>query len=297
MNIFNSIRNKVRSSLMLKQLFAYYIIPSGLFDRWFMSMKPTPEWEERISLVLSSSDNEKIKRVEGAGEVKNGYQTMHNGLKIMLGSYYGPEVSHMLIRNKGVHEPQEEYVFQLVIEDLKKRKNSKYSMIELGSFWAFYSMWFKEELPNSTNYMVEPDPFNIGCGKNNFKKNKLTGTFINAFVSNTKKSEGSINFVSVDSVITDYSVDFFDIVHCDIQGFELDMLHGTINAIKNNRIGYFFISTHSNELHTKCSEFLVNHNFEIIASANLDESYSFDGLIVARNHSYPGLSKITISLN
>lgn len=296
MNIFNSIRSKVRESLILKQFFAYHIIPSGLFDRWFMTMKPSPEWKERISLVLSSSDNEKIARVKDAGKVYNGYQTMHNGLKIMLGSYYGPEVSHMLIQNRGVHEPQEEYVFQLVLDDLKKNNKEKYFMIELGSFWSFYSMWFKKDLPNTVNYMVEPDLFNLGCGKKNFKKNNFTGIFINAFVSSTKKIEGSNNFISVDSIIADYSIGIFDIVHCDIQGYELDMLKGTYGAIHSQKIGYFFISTHSNELHNDCLEFLVSHNFEILASANLDESYSFDGLIVARSKSYPGLSKATISL-
>lgn len=297
MNIFNTIRNKARSSLFLKQLFAYYIIPSGFFDRWFLTMKPTPEWEDRILLVISSSDNKKINRVTNAGKVQKGYQTMHNGLKIMLGSYYGPEVSHMLIQNKGVHEPQEEYAFQLVLDELKSLNKPKYVMVELGSFWAFYSMWFKKNLPNTDNYMVEPDLFNLGCGKKNLKKNDLSGTFINAFVSNSKRSEDNNNFVSVDSIISDYSIDHFDIVHSDIQGHELNMLYGSVDAIRLNKIRYFFISTHSNELHKECSEFLENHNFEIIASANLDESYSFDGLIVARNKSYSGLSKINISLN
>ncbi len=296
MNIFNSIRNRVRESLILKQLFAYYIVPSGLFDRWFLSIKPTPEWEERIALVLSSSDNDKIERVSDAGKIHKGYQTMHNGLKIALGSYYGPEVSHMLVQNRGVHEPQEEYVFQLVLDDLKAQHKKEYFMLELGSFWAFYSMWFKKDLPNTVNYMVEPDPFNIGCGKNNFKKNNFSGTFINAFVSDTKKTQDGSDFVSVDSVISDHFVDMFDIVHCDIQGFELDMLRGSMEAIKSRRIGYFFISTHSNELHTQCSKFLTDHDFEIIASANLDESFSFDGLIVARNKHYSGLSELTISL-
>ena len=46
---------------------------------------------------------------------------MHNGLKIHLGSYYGPEGATQLIINKGVHEPQEEYVFQEVKSRHTKR--------------------------------------------------------------------------------------------------------------------------------------------------------------------------------
>jgi len=296
MNIFNSIRNKVRRSLLLKQLFAYYIVPSGFFDKWFLTMNPSKEWEERISLVLSSSDNDKIPRVKDAGKVNKGFQTMHNGLKIALGSYYGPEVSHMLIQNKGVHEPQEEYVFQLVLENLKRQNKSNYVMVELGSFWAFYSMWFKKELPNSECFMVEPDPFNLGCGKTNFKKNKFNGTFINAFVSDEKRTENQNKFISVDSLLLDNSINYFDIVHCDIQGFEFDMLNGASAAIKADKIGYFFISTHSNELHAECSSFLIKQGFDIIASADLNQTYSFDGLIVAQRSNHLSLPKVDISL-
>jgi hypothetical protein len=44
-------------------------------------------------------------------------------------------------------------------------------MIELGAFWSFYSMWFNKEVENAINYMVEPDSFNLGQGKRNFKLN------------------------------------------------------------------------------------------------------------------------------
>ena len=30
-------------------------------------------------------------------------------------------------------------------------------MVELGSYWAHYSMWLRKNFPNATNIMVEPD--------------------------------------------------------------------------------------------------------------------------------------------
>ena len=295
MSILQTLRDKVRGSLAMKQFFAYYVVPSGLFDRWFLNMQHDAHWQERIDVVLSSPDNAKISRVSDAGHIRNGKQIMHNGLKIMLGSYYGPEVSQMLVQNNGVHEPQEEYAFQVVLDELKQQGKPQYTMIELGSFWAFYSMWFKKDLPNSKNYMVEPDPFNIGCGTRNFKHNNFSGTFINAFVSDSKRQENKDLYVSVDSVMKDYAVEYFDIVHCDIQGYEADMLEGAIVAMKSQRIGYFFISTHSNDLHMQCSNILRQNNYEILASADMEETYSFDGLIVARLSSIPGPEKIDIS--
>jgi hypothetical protein len=294
MKLLQTLRDKIRTNLFLKKFFAYYIVPSGLFDRWFLAIKPNIAWIERIELVLSSSDNEKIPRVENAGTIKFGKQFMHNGLTIMLGSYYGPEVSHMLKLNKGVHEPQEEYAFQIVLEDLRTRKKKEYTMIELGSFWAFYSMWFQKELPNSKNIMVEPEKFNIGCGIHNFKQNNMTGTFVNAFVSNKKFSESSNNFVSVDSIIQDYALSYVDIVHSDIQGYEVEMLEGALNGMANQRIGYFFISTHSDTLHYQCKEILEQNGYDVLASA--EQTYSFDGLLVARSKHIEGPDKIAISI-
>lgn len=296
MNILQIVRKSIRSSIYLKKFIAYYIVPSGLFDNSFLKMKPNLLWQKRIELVCISPDNKKIPRHPDAGKIIKGKQIMHNGLKILLGSYYGPEVSHMLYVNKGVHEPQEEYVFSLVLNELKTKGKSEYTMIELGSFWAFYSMWFNIYLNRVKNYMVEPDSFNIGCGKRNFKENNMKGTFINAFVSNKYSDQGKTKFVSVDYLMSKYEILYLDIIHCDIQGHEIEMLEGSINTIKEQKVGYFFISTHSNLLHEKCTDFLLKHDFQIIASANLDQTFSEDGVLIARSSNIKGLSSANITL-
>src|SRR5580704_3668699 len=47
------------------------------------------DWNQRISLVLSSPDNQKVTCVENAGTLKDGLLVMHNGLVIEPLSYYG----------------------------------------------------------------------------------------------------------------------------------------------------------------------------------------------------------------
>ena len=91
-------------------------------------------------------------------------------------------------------------------------------------------------------------------------------------------------------------IEFIDILHSDIQGFEYDMLLGSAQTIKENKIGYVFISTHGNDVHYKCLHFLVQHKFKILCDADEYETYSLDGLIVARAEHYKGLDKIEISL-
>ena len=73
------------------------------------------------------------------------------------------------------------------------------------------------------------------------------------------------------------------------------MLLSCEKSIQNGKIDYFFISTHSNDLHSRCLSYLKNHGLFVIAEHNHSESYSFDGLIVARRPELPGPDAILIS--
>ena len=127
------------------------------------------EWVSRINTVILSPDNQCIKRVIDAGEIKGDTQIMHNGIKIHAGSYYGDGNTILLYRNQGVHEPQEEKVFEEIIGLLPPNS----VMLELGAFWAFYSMSFQQKVHKGINYLIEPDPHALLSGKNNFRLNKL----------------------------------------------------------------------------------------------------------------------------
>jgi hypothetical protein len=73
-----------------------------------------------------------------------------------------------------------------------------------------------------------------------------------------------------------------DILHSDIQGFELQMLQDITKLLFQNRIKYLFISTHSNDLHYKCIKLLKECNYRIIASADFEtDTFCYDGIIVA----------------
>ena len=67
-----------------------------------------PFWRRWYRDVMASPDNQHIPRVPNAGKVIDGCQVMHNGLRIVRGSYYGYPLTRMLKLNRGVHEPQEE---------------------------------------------------------------------------------------------------------------------------------------------------------------------------------------------
>ena len=156
-------------------------------------------------------------------------------------------------------------------------------MIELGSYWAFYSLWFKQVFPMAKTIMIEPEQFNIESGKLNFALNKRIGDFVLAFVGNKHSVVGAkgVRTVTVDGIKEEFNLKHIDILHSDIQGFEGTMLGAAQNILSNQLAEFLFISTHSNELHYDCIEIIKSYEYKIICEFDLDDTYSEDGLIVA----------------
>jgi len=227
----------------------------------------------RFREIVADPLNLLIERDPLAGTVQNGNVILHNGNRVPAeGPYsYYEEFSKILIINRGVHEPLEEFTFQ---ELLKKINHDLPMMIELGAYWGHYSMWLKKQFPSSTCIMVEPEKINLEAGKFNFQLNDFSGEFINELVSN--------DHFQIDSFIKDRRIKKLDILHSDIQGFEMEMLYGAKNSFKEKLIDYVFISTHSQELHQEVRNYLENFGYRIEVSSDVDfETTSYDGLIFA----------------
>src|SRR5690606_28520719 len=131
------------------------------------------------------------------------------------------------------------------------------------------------------------------------KLNNQRGNFNNYYIGKFKDRNKKI--INIDSFCKLKNIDFIDILHSDIQGYEYDMLLGATEMLSSKKIGCVFISTHSNELHEKCLNFLTdNFGFKLISSANLDQSYSYDGVIVMKSPQYmplDGVNNIKITTN
>lgn len=260
--------------------------------------------ETRLRTTIECQDCSNIPKVEGAGECfgeNQEFQRMHNGVVIRRGSYHGDWMTGVIQNLQGHHEPQEEKVFAEVLAYLKPGA----TMVELGSFWAYYSLWFQRSVPNAVSIMVEPNPEKLEVGKEHFRLNDFEGTFIRGFVGDESLheavftdwdgKESKIPQVSVDGLMRDYQLGSIDILHADVQGAEFDMLKGSTKALSDFKIKYFFISTHGHE-HKRCKRFLTEHGYLIVAEHSVLQSYSGDGLIVARSPLTEGPSVVPISL-
>lgn len=268
-----------------------------LLEQYRLSLRQFPAadrkgWLERIQLVMDSPDLKHIPKVADAGKIKDGYLIMHNGLKIEPLSYYGYPMLKMFKKSGGIHEPQEERIF---VEALKKIPASGV-MVELGSYWAFYSMCFQKAITGAKNYLVEPTDFGLDYGKKNFQINNMRGDFTRAYVGNKPgNAPDGVKIINIDEYLKEKGISFVDMLHADIQGFELEMLEGASDLLTKQKAGFIFISTHSNELHNQCVSLISKYGYRVIQSINLDETYSFDGLIVAVSPTYTEMENIQLS--
>ena len=254
------------------------------------------EWA-RAELTISCRDCDVIPKHPQAGKVEidadgKKWQTMHNGLLVEYGGYYGEWMASIISALRGHHEPQEELAFSEVLKCLHGAPN----MVELGAFWAYYSLWFQAAFPQGRSFMYEPDAAHLAIGQRNFAKNGFTGHFEIAaagldgsatFFDETQNRTSDVTTKSVATICRERDIDFLDLLHMDVQGAELNALVGAEPLIAEGKLRFVFVSTHHHLIsgdpltHQKCLHWLSAHGAHILCEHTVNESYSGDGLIVA----------------
>lgn len=269
--------------------------------------------QQRVELTARCRDADGIPKVEGAGSVTveaDGTRTqlMHNGVKVVADGYYGAWMTNLITQCRGHHEPQEERVFYEVMRHMPATA----TMIELGGFWAYYTCWFLQQAPGRRAVLLEPDPAHRAIGEANLRLNGLRAEFISGFVGASPgaatgfQTEESGLLVlpcfSVPQLMQLSGFDHLNVLHCDVQGAELDALEGCRSLFLEGRIDWVFVSTHasliSNDplMHQRCLAFLRECGAVIEAEHDVYESFSGDGLIVARfGDAPPDWQPVTLS--
>jgi FkbM family methyltransferase len=255
----------------------------------------------RVEQTVAVRDTDAIPKVPDAGHVveREGrrVQIMHNGALVEAGGYHGDWMIEVIQRLGGHHEPQEELAFHTVIERLAQDTEQPI-MVELGAFWAYYSIWAKRRIPATRLVLVEPDETNLAVGRRNLALNDLAATFIqaavgaehNAQIDLTWESDDQIHptrVVSVDGLLADEALERIDLLLVDVQGAELEVLRGAARALADGRLRFLVVSTHHHSIsrdpltHQRCRAYLLEVGAHIIAEHTVLESCSGDGLILA----------------
>ena len=262
-----------------------------------MNADPADANLRRITLTIGCRDAESIPKVPNAGAVEmvNGkpVQIMHNGLKVAYGGYHGDWMGAIIHGLRGHHEPQEEKAFYEILRYCRP----KTCILELGAFWAYYSLWYLRSIPFSRAYCVEPDASHMAVGRENMRLNGLEAKFVRGCVGDEHIAEQPFLTESGKSVLmpkhtaasalTHFGLDRVEVLHADIQGAEArpsDVLRPLFAA---GKIRFVVISTHHSSIsgsvstHADCLAVLRGNDGHILCEHDVDESYSGDGLIVA----------------
>ncbi|HET6608400.1 MAG TPA: FkbM family methyltransferase [Rhodopila sp.] len=285
-----------------------------------------PVWAERIRTAATCSDADELPRVPNAGGfvIHDGHvcQVMHNGVLILRDSYIGPPMSTLIAKLRGVHEPQEERCFAEVLPHLRAGA----TMIELGANWGFYSLWFYRSIEQAKCHLIEVDLKLLEAGIRNFELNGALGIFTNAGLGEPDLDpwqtprrgrylralpSGQIFFergpaipglhrnipiVDLNQYIEDNLIEHIGLLHCDIQGGELFILRKNADLFRSGRIDWLFISTHHDDtFHLTCLREIEDLGFVVVAQHNVSQSYSGDGLVVAKRPGTGGPDNIPIS--
>lgn len=255
--------------------------------------------EERVLMATRCRDADGVPKVENAGAVVTEpdgtrVQIMHNGVKVIAGGYYGDWMQSLITSCRGHHEPQEETLFAELMNFLPNDA----VMFELGGFWSFYTVWFLSQSPGHRGFVVEADPAHLEIGRINARLNNCAPVFISAYAGSQPlppapfdtEASGTVELpcVSVESLMESHGLNRLDLLHCDAQGAELAVLESLAGLAAAKRLDWVMVSTHSHHItgdpltHQRCLAMLCQLGAIIVAEHDVQESYSGDGLILAR---------------
>jgi len=194
----------------------------------------------------------------------------------------------------GHHEPQEEAVFHNIITSLPPGG----TILELGGYWAFYSICFLKSGPGRRALLLEPDPAHIEIGLTNLALNDVEATVFQGFMGPQPgkvlpfKTAGSgimeLPCYDVAAIMDGYGIEVLTILHCGAQGCEYDVLEQATPLLRAGRIEWVVVSTHHHSIsgdpltHQRCLALLHSLGAVIEAEHDVYESFSGDGLICAR---------------
>lgn len=255
---------------------------------------------ERSLMTISCPDCDLLPKVEGAGKITqtggHSIQVMHNGINVVAGGYHGDWMAHIIRSLRGHHEPQEELMFHHLLRAC--RHNSTF--VELGAFWAYYSLWYLAEIPGSKAICIEPDPHNKSIGEQNIQLNGMVDrvTYKAGFAGGQSQKQATMHVESqsapvtlpvfdMNSILEFAGPDVIEILHMDIQGAELDFLQSIKSAIDQHRLRFVVVSTHHSSIsgstttHDDCLASIRSLGGQVLCEHNVQESFSGDGLIVA----------------
>ena len=201
----------------------------------------------------------------------NQYVSTFNGLNILRGENTYP--------GSGIPEDHADEI-RLFYTALEPIKSDKPIMVEIGCFWALWSLLFRQKYLSGKNILIELGKRHLEVGKTNFELNGWdykayhggfridnSGTFKNrALDLEYDKKDGEqivgpeLNF---NQILQENDISFIDMLHLDIQGSEQLFLSDIDDILRRRYIKNIIVATHSEGIHNSIKEMLNQYGFRL----------------------------------
>jgi hypothetical protein len=138
--------------------------------------------------------------------------------------------------------------FEKISVYLKSLNRDKYFMMELGCNQCFYAIMFKTILGKDKTELCLMEPWgpNLDNGITNLRLNNFDDQIIQKYISQNRYC-GRDNFFQCDSISLKDLIgekDFVDLIHCDIDGNEVDLFKDNLDLLLEKKIETIFVLTH-----------------------------------------------------
>jgi hypothetical protein len=134
-------------------------------------------------------------------------------------------------------------------------------MVELGSFWAYYTLWYLTEVPGARAVCIEPDPNHMRIGKCNAEMNGMADRinnridFVDGCIGGTtvtqishmcasSGAERKLPCFSMADIVQLGGGSIIELLHIDAQEVELEFMGSMAQAVYNGQVRFAIVSTH-----------------------------------------------------
>jgi FkbM family methyltransferase len=206
-----------------------------------------------------------------------------------------------------LHEPEEEALFVEIIKGIDTEHGV---FLNIGAAIGYYIILARRLHPTLEIHAFEPLLEHRLYMQENLDLNEISTEGIKIHNVAISSREGSAAFLQrsygssliqekhmrlqntpaqLQTVVKVTMLDMFqkqlgkpiDFVQMDVQGFEFDVLAGSIQSMTNKLVKTWMVGTHSKDLHTACKKLLTSYGCEVVYD-DLETKHQPDGILLAR---------------
>lgn len=275
---------------------------------------PPPPWAPtRVAQVLADPNRAALPNWPGGGQLRERatgptVQVLHNDIEVLAGCHFGKWGTELIAGLGGWYEPAKDVAFGALLDALGagSSETAARTMLDLGSSWGYYGLWFAQRFPGAAITCVEPDPRYAEVGRANFELNRVPALHVAGAVAGGEGRWRAFRPGSDEQVAPGHELGVievrrydlaalaessgtarFNLLVADIRGDETEFLTQCLPQLRARMVDALLISTHHHSIsgapdtHQQVVALLQAAGADVLADLTVHESTTGDGIVAA----------------